>query len=808
MISSSFLIIFYVSGITFLIAGGLLLFAISHFRKRRRIVSILNHILYEVTLPQEIEAKKEGTSFRDLISIMEQFYTGMSALFEGGWFRGRASYALELALPSVGEETTFYVAVPRGRARLFEKQLQSLFPHARVEVKIDDYNLFNPEGGHAAAYATLAENPALPIRTYHRLDADPLEVVANAFSKLKKQGEGAALQIIVSRAPPDFRANLKEILKSLRQGKDLKKPKKGWGGVIAEASSFLITGKGETKKAPEERPVVDEELIKLVEEKSGFPMMSANIRLVASAASEEEAEMILKELTSAFLQFSEPRGNGFNLVPARGKERDRLLYQFSFRMPDKKKSIPLNSRELTSIYHFPSRLLAAPKLKVLRAKDAPAPAGLPAEGLLLGENIYQGEKTEVRLTTDDRRRHFYIIGQTGTGKTVFLQNMIRQDIEAGNGLAVIDPHGDMVDAILGYVPEKRIEDVIYFDPADTARPMGLNFLEYDPAYPEQKTFVVNELLEIFKKLYADVPEALGPMFETYFRNATLLVIEDPASGNTLLEISRVMADESFRAHKLSRSKNPVVNSFWKDIAEKAGGEAALANMVPYITSKFDAFLTNEIMRPILLQEHSSFDFRDIMDQKKIFLVNLSKGRVGETNAALLGLIIVGKLLMAALSRVNIPEEERKDFYLYLDEFQNVTTPSIATILSEARKYRLSLIMAHQFIGQLSDDIKRAVFGNVGSMCTFRIGAEDGEFMEKQFEPVFSAHDLQNIENYHAYVKLLVGGQTTKPFNIKTPPATKGNPTLAKSLKELSAQKYGRARAEVEADINRRFEQKS
>jgi len=293
------------------------------------------------------------------------------------------------------------------------------------------------------------------------------------------------------------------------------------------------------------------------------------------------------------------------------------------------------------------------------------------------------------------------------------------------------------------------------------------------------------------------------MFEQYFRNAALLVMDDPESGNTLLEIERVLADKSFRDYKLSRSKNIVVETFWKQIAEKAGGEAALQNMVPYVVSKFDTFLANEIMRPIIAQEKSAFNIREVMDNKKILLLNLSKGRLGELNSSLLGLIMVGKILMAALSRVNVDESQRPDFYLYIDEFQNVTTKSIATILSEARKYKLNLILTHQFIGQLEEEIQKAVFGNVGSICSFRIGSDDGEYMEKQFQPVFSAHDLLNIDNYNAYLKLLIDGQTSKPFNIKTIPPETGNPQMADYIKQLSRSKYSRPREEVEEEIRRR-----
>lgn len=789
----------YIAISAFFIIGGIAIFLIRRFKKRRELLSSLEFVLYEITLPREGDSKKEPPSFKELVARMEQFYVGMSAVAEKRWF-SPSSFALEIALPSVGEEAVFYAAVPKNRARLFEKNLQSLYPSAKAEEKKEDYNIFNPTGGHAAAFLTLAENTALPIRTYQRLDSDPLEVIANAFSKLKKEGEGAAVQIILSHSPKKFKNILKNSLKAVREGKKIKSSKSGF----KEFMMFLITGNsGEgTKK---EGVKIDEETLKLVEEKASFPSLFANIRLVASASTQEEAEIILGELASSFKQFEEPRGNNFELNPVGRRGLDDFIYKFSFRIFDKRRALILNTRELTSIYHFPTGTAVAHGVKFLRAKDAPAPAGLSAEGITLGENIYRGQNLEIKLSRDDRRRHLYIIGQTGTGKTTMLANMIKQDIESGEGVCVIDPHGDMVETILGYIPKNRYEDVIYFDPAETSRPMGFNFLEYDTAYPEQKTFIVNELLEIFRKLYADVPEALGPIFETYFRNSTLLVMEDPSSGNTLLEIERVMADAEFRKLKLSRSKNPVINAFWKDVAEKAGGEASLANMVPYITSKFDAFLTNEYMRPILLQEHSSLKFREIIDGGKIFLVNLSKGRVGETNASLLGLIIVGKLMMAAFSRINVPEEKRRDFYLYLDEFQNVTTPSIATILSEARKYRLDLIVAHQFIGQLSDPIRLAVFGNVGSLASFRIGADDAEFIQKQFDPVFSAQDLMNIENFNAYLKILIRGQTSKPFNIKIFSPQKGDTASASLIKNLSLQKYGRPRAEVEEEINRRYQ---
>ncbi|MFA6790768.1 MAG: TraM recognition domain-containing protein, partial [Parcubacteria group bacterium] len=311
-----------------------------------------------------------------------------------------------------------------------------------------------------------------------------------------------------------------------------------------------------------------------------------------------------------------------------------------------------------------------------------------------------------------------------------------------------------------------------------------------------------EMISIFDKLY-DLKQTGGPMFEQYARNAMLLVMEHPESGSTLMEIPKVLADEDFRRMKLEHCNNPVVKDFWIKEAEQAGGEAALANMVPYITSKLTTFISNDLMRPIIAQQKSALNLREIMDTGKILLINLSKGKVGEINSHLLGMVMVGKILMAALGRTDVAEKDRKDFYLYIDEFQNVTTDSISQILSEARKYRLNLIIAHQFIGQLSEEISKAVFGNVGSLCSFRVGPEDAEFLEKQFAPIFSAKDLVNVDNYKGFVRLLINNETTRPFDIRTYPPSEGNSEMAGHLRELSRLKYGRDIAIVNKEIMER-----
>ena len=543
---------------------------------------------------------------------------------------------------------------------------------------------------------------------------------------------------------------------------------------------------------------------KEIEKKTTTMVLSTNIRIIASAKDESVAKSILSDLEAAFNQFEDVNGNGLDFVRVNKSKLQRELENFTYRSFDDDQNCPLSLKELATIMHMPvAGKISTSQVKLTKSGTSAAPLGLPQIGTLLGINSDRGRETSIYMTPEDRLRHFYVIGQTGTGKTTLLKNMILQDMQRGDGVCFIDPHGSDVEDILAIVPPERYGDVIYFDPAYTARPMALNMLEYDPRFPEQKTFVVNEMLSIFNKLF-DMKVAGGPMFEQYFRNAVLLTIDDQTTGNTLVDVSRVLSNKAFREMKLSKCTNPLVIQFWREVADKAGGEASLANIVPYIVSKFDNFLANDIMRPVIAQEKSTFNFRDIMDNKKILLVNLSKGRLGDINANLIGLILVGKILMSALSRVDSIGKDLPPFYLYVDEFQNVTTESIATILSEARKYKLSMTIAHQFIKQLDEKIKNAVFGNVGSMAVFRVGVEDSEFLAKQFAPVFTEKDIINIDNYNCYIKMLAQGKPVKPFNIFAQNIPKGDRDVAGRLKELSYLTYGQERSIIESEINAKY----
>jgi len=771
----------------------------------------LHLTLYEVSLPETGAEQDRAKPLRELISAMEQFYAGMLSV-EDAAASEPPYFSLELSVPVDRTHLMFYAAVPNSRCTLFEKQVAAIFPGAHLTPQPNDYNVFVQEGTSLGSFSTFANPPVLPLKDYADFDYDPLNSLLNAFAKIAPEEEGATLQFIIEPQRDRYTKHFKRILGMLRDGERshdaLRLPDTFMGETMRDIGKSLFgksKEKEDEKKAERRSTNANQSDIEQVEKKLSAPIVAMNVRLAVSSRDPARAKQIIDDLESAFHQYENPSGNRLEWKRVAPKAGQRFFRDLAFRAFEESIALPFSLRELTTLYHFPPQgITSSPHLKQSRFTDAPAPLELPRKGLLLGTNTYRGHTTEVRMELQDRLRHMYVIGQTGTGKTSFMKTLIQQDIQNGEGVCFIDPHGNDILDVLAAIPPERFEDVIYFDPANLARPFGLNLLEYDPEHPEQKTFIVNELLAIFRRLYGDVPESMGPAFEQYFRNATLLVMEDPDSGSTLMDIGRVLANASFRNMKLARSQNPVVNQFWQEIASKAEGEASLQNIVPYITNKFDDFTANDFMRPIIGQQNSSFHFRDVIDTKKILLVNLSKGRLGERNANLLGLILVGKLFMASLSRADDPRADYPPFYLYIDEFQNITTDSIPSILSEARKYKLSLTMAHQFLDQVEERTRDAVFGNVGNMAVFRVGQEDGEFFGKQFAPTFGATDFINIENYNAYVRLLAGGVPQKPFNIRALPPENGNLDQVDDLRELSALTYGRDRATIEAAIKSRY----
>lgn len=765
--------------------------------------------------PKDADREQTTQSLQEDIAVAESVFAmigGLRANPNGlqSWLFG-AHNVFSFEIVAHQKLVSFYIAVPKSMRRSIEQEIYAHYPAALVE-QVKDYNIFSPQSVTKGAALVLQRPNMFPIKTYRRLEIDPLDSLLNTVTKLNET-EGAAIQVIVRSAPKSWRARAQRIVREVRSGKSL-------ADALQSSSSPLMKGlsgaadialqrekKDATPEQQRNMTPVEEESLRAIEEKMSKAGLEVNIRIVVAAQSDVAAQTYLDNIVDSFNQYTTfEYGNGFRRA---GRLHDRqVVSNFIFRRFVEQRAMVLNTEELASIFHLPLPHNEAPNIAWLAAKKAPAPPDVPDQGLYLGENVFRGVARHVYIKRADRRRHMYAIGKSGTGKSNLLAYMARQDIANGEGVCVIDPHGDLIEDVLNGIPKERAEDVIYFAPADMARPLGLNLLEYDPRYPEQKTFVINEMIKIFDKLY-DLKSTGGPIFEQYMRNAMLLIMDHPESGSTLTEISRVLVDADFRALKLKHCKDATVVSFWQKEAEKAGGDAALANMVPYITSKLTGFVSNETMRPIIGQQTSSFNLRDVMDGQKILLLNLSKGQVGEMNAHLLGMVLVGKILAASLSRTDIPQDQRKDFYLYIDEFQNFITDSISIILSEARKYSLNLVMAHQYLGQLvknnDTSIKDAVFGNVGSMLLFKIGSEDAETMVREFTPTFNQFDLINIEKYHAYVKLLIDNTTSRPFSLAVPKLPDGNPVLAQKIKELSKLKFGRERSVVEAEIMRRMQ---
>jgi hypothetical protein len=785
---------YFIAGVTLVVVAILLI--IYWYLKRPRFMSLdLRLLLVKVSKTEFGEEGPGREKMFNEINLSEQLFSALSALEQ--------PFVLEMSVHHTGEEIHFYIAVPRSAIEFTKRQIQGLFPDSQV-AETDDYNISGPNSSAAAAYLTLKDNFVLPIRTYRESEVDTFAPIVSTFSKLEEVGEGATLQMVVRSAARAKYAKsaITGAIGKLRKGEKLSDVIKTALITAKDVKKFLTEG-GKKKDGGAPKPV-DEEAVRILQAKINKPLFFVNARIVASAPTKDRAEDILMSIAGSFSQFAAPLRNQIKIV--KPKDIKQTLYQSSFREYDADQSMVLNSEELASIFHIPTFSTDVPRIKWLKVHEAPPPQNLPQEGTIIGKSVFRGDERLVRMTDEDRRRHLYIIGQTGTGKSFWtLLPLIKQDMENGKGVCVIDPHGDLINNALTLVPKNRIDDVIVFDPGDMKRPLGLNMLEYNLENPQERSFIVNEMLGIFDRLY-DLKATGGPMFEQYMRNALLLLMEDAVNEPaTLMEVPRIFTDEAFRKRKLARIKNVSVIDFWEKEAAKTTGEQGLANMAPYITSKFGSFISNDFMRPIIGQTKSAFNFRKIMDEGKILFVNLSKGKIGEINSSLLGMIFTGRLLLAALSREDTPDKEKlKDLYLYIDEFQNYTTDSIGIILSEARKYKLCLILAHQFIAQLKDEIREAVFGNVGSMMVYRIGVPDTEFFIKTFAPEFDAKDLISVENFHAFVKLLIQGQPTRPFNIEAIKPTLGPAELREKLKELSRLTYGRDLAEIEEEIYRRL----
>ncbi len=754
----------------FALAGfGLLLYGFFvWWRWRNREEKSLDFVLLQVSVPRNNEIK---------IDAMEQIIASLYSIKSGGNFQFiKTQPHISLEIVATNGEIKFFVSCSKEHQHLIEHQIHGGYPDAAIK-PVDEYNIFSKDGKVAYKWLIQKKDAYYPIKTYKQLPTDPLSAITSSMAKLN-ENEGAAVQILISPAEGDWQS--------------------AGQGYVSEIKK--------QEADPEEAKFkVDAETLEVIDSKTDKPGFETTIRFVVCSDTMAQAKAHLNNINSAFAQFSSPWNR---LTSKKIWFKHAFMIDFIYRYQPifwKGGKTILNSEEISSMFHFPNQTIETPNIDWLKAKPAPPPPNLPQSGLYLGQSYYRGIEKPVYIRKEDRQRHFYIIGKTGVGKTELMKEMMIQDINQGRGVCLIDVH-DLAEQILEYIPPERAEDVIYFNPSNTERPMGLNLLEAKT--DDQKYFVATSVINLMYKLYDPYKTGIvGPRFEHAVRNAmlTAMSIDDA----TFMEVVKILQNPGgpYLKKILPKVQDPVVREYWTEqIAHTS--DFHKSETLDYIVSKFGRFVTNKMMRNIIGQSKSAFNFRQVMDSGKILIIDLAKGKIGEENASFLGLVLIPRLLMAAMSRQDVPEDQRRDFYLYVDEFQNFATPDFAQILSEARKYHLNLTVANQFIGQMEEEVKNAIFGNVGTIISFRVGVTDANYLAREFQPVFNEQDLLNVERFHAYVKTMIDNEPVPPFSMDTTKdmdldKKRRNPELAQKIKRLSILKYGKPVEEVEREIKQR-----
>lgn len=773
--------VFWISlylAILLLFFGAISLCILSWFRKRSEKFHEYDVTFLQIKLPpdNELEVKVAEHLFSGLVGFRKSFW---QSLFTGQY---RVSFEIVSKINGIG----FYVVVPNDIVSLVEKQINGVYPTAEIDI-VDPNEIWDRGVYTSIAELKLSGPSYFPIQSYEDLKSDTLSLITSSMSKVKEQ-EVLAVQYVISPSSDTWRIAGQSFLSGLR----------------AKANN------------PDKKINIDNTFLEGIEKKITKPGFDVNVRIVSISENKLTSETHIRNIVTTFEQFTNVRYSRFKrkkFIASRKLVDDfiyRKLNTFEIFVPFfdievHRDASVLNTAELATVFHFPNKDVQTPNILWLEARKSPAPTNIPLEGLYLGKSVFRSVETKVFIRPEDRTRHMYIIGQTGTGKSEFMKSLAIQDIKNGEGLAFIDPHGSDIDDILLKIPKERMEDVILFDAADTERPMGINILEADSE--EQKHMIINAFIALLYKLYDPNRQGImGPQLERTIRNVMLTAMVDKES--TMVDILRMLIDPKYVQTFIPKITDPLVKRYWTDEMAKTT-DFHKSEKLGYIVSKFDRFVTEKTMRNIVGQPKSSFNFSAIMAEKKILLVDLSKGKIGEENSNFLGLLLIPRILAAAMGRASLlGKEEFPDFYLYVDEFQNFATPDFATILAEARKYKLNLTMANQFIAQLDDDIKNAVFGNVGTLATFRVGADDSEYLKTQFEPTFTQKDLINLPIGNAYMRLLVKGQPTPPFSMAVDwdaiSSTPKNPEIAENIRNMSRLKYNTPVNEVEEYINMRI----
>ncbi|MBS8121860.1 type IV secretory system conjugative DNA transfer family protein [Candidatus Vampirococcus lugosii] len=751
------------------------------------------------------EGTDQTSSMKQNIEIMNQLYKNLGSVYSGDYMStkfGQNFIVLEMIVEK--EMINYIMGIPQDYVESFEKLISSFYPGSVVD-KISQNKILNAGNCVSAGDIVLSKSDTLPIKIYDDFEADPIDSILSSFSKTNWD-EKLILQFVISPLSDGEQSNFSKAVEACKTSK-----KKSIFGLIKKIFDFN-SDEGESKG--EEKSKYTSSQTQDIDKKGEGEFFNVKIRTLAISPDQNRADKFLRDIQRSLSQYNYAGLN--KLSVKKPKNLDDFLYNFIYKSPislqtnirnilKTEKGHIFSIKELSSLYHFPhSKFNKNPRIRWQNFKIVPAPDTIPSDGLYIGNNLYSGVNKKIRVKPEDRFRHFYCIGQTGTGKSTMLTVQAKDDLINGRGFCMIDPHGDLCESLLGYFPKERINDLIYFDAADFQNPIGLNAFEAENE--EQKDVVVSDLVDMFVNLYGH--EIFGPRIQDYFRNGALTLMDQP-DGGTMVEIVRLFADEAFQKTKLKNVKNPVVRNWWEK-TYAAMGDREKAEAIPFFQAKFGQFTTTPILRNIIGQTESSFKMSQVMQENKVLLVNLSKGKLGEINSELIGRIITTQVKVAALQRASMPENERIPFYLYIDEFQNYVSQSIESILSEARKYKLGLTVAHQYIDQLRShglggdlDLSKAIFGNVGSIMAYKVGPEDAEFLERVFAPEFSKSDLVNMDKYKGVMRLSVDSQPTKPFSIATlNPFTPfiNSPEKIKVIKEISSLKWGRKKELVEKEI--------
>ena len=774
-----------------------------NYERGLKMVPILIHLP-----PASDDIVSDGRDKRDLteevLSQAQVMYNIISSTATKG-FKSKIYGQRHLSFEIVARDglVFYYAVVPTVLTEVVRQAIAAAYPSARLE-EVSEHTVFSKVGkmsGTIGGEFTLRKNFAYPIATYMESKRDASRALLNALSAATRE-DGIGIQILIRPANERWAKSAVSVSEKIIEDKDKKKT----GLSVFFSPSEIMESlwkppESDDKKPEDKKPLnsVEQATVDAIQEKTRYPGYEVLIRAVVSSNTAARSQVILKNIVAAFALFDSPTFNGFKFTLAKNIEELTSSYIFRFFPQQVNKNI-LNSVELATIFHLPDQnSIPSSQVKRQMSKQVDGPTQVMETGLLLGYNEFRGVKKPIRLSDKDRRRHIHIIGQTGVGKSVLQENLAYQDMLDGRGFALVDPHGDLAEHLLEKVPKERVEDIIYFNPSDMDNPIGLNMFEFD--HPDQKDFLVQEAIGMLYGLYDPGHTGIvGPRLEHIFRNCALLLMSDPAGG-TFVDIPKLLVDDSFRNNKLKYVTDQQVLDFWTKEFPASQRSSEAGEVISWVIAKFGPFISNDAMRNIIGQTKSGFDFQDIMNNNKILLVNLSKGKLGDLNSKLLGIVFVMKFQAAAMARAKIPEDERKDFTLYVDEFQNFATDSFETILSEARKYRLSLVLANQFMTQLKEELREAILGNVGTIITGRIGITDAEIMVKRYTPVFDAEDLTKLPNFESVCVAQIEGVPSAPFSMAwIPPMGHQNAQLGDALRRLSAAKYGHPRAQVEREI--------